>query len=78
MDLIPEGHSTGHFNARRYLVDKTSHTGGRSLKLFGRELGGTDFVSLNLYHLASGAPVELFQYTAKSAQFVGGDREIDW
>ena len=26
----------------------------------------------------SGSPVELFQYTAKSAQFVGGDREIDW
>jgi lactoylglutathione lyase/glyoxylase I family protein len=26
----------------------------------------------------SGVPVELFQYTAKSAQFVGGDREIDW
>ena len=54
LDLIPAGHSTGHFNARRYRVDKTSHAGGRSLKLFGRELGGTDFVSLNLYHLASG------------------------
>ena len=26
----------------------------------------------------SGTPVELFQYTAKSAQFVGGNREIDW
>jgi lactoylglutathione lyase/glyoxylase I family protein len=26
----------------------------------------------------SGSLVELFQYTAKSAQFVGGDREIDW
>ena len=26
----------------------------------------------------SGTPVELFQYTAKSAQFLGGDREIDW
>lgn len=26
----------------------------------------------------SGSPIELFQYTAKSAQFQGGDREIDW
>ena len=26
----------------------------------------------------SGTPVELFQYTAKSAQFLRGDREIDW
>ena len=26
----------------------------------------------------SGAPVELFQYTGTSSQFVGGDREIDW
>lgn len=26
----------------------------------------------------SGTPIELFQYTAKSAQFQGGNREIDW
>ena len=26
----------------------------------------------------SGTPLELFQYTSKSAQFQGGDREIDW
>ena len=26
----------------------------------------------------SGTPIELFQYTAKSAPFQGGDREIDW
>lgn len=26
----------------------------------------------------SGTPIELFQYTPKSAQFVGGNREIDW
>lgn len=26
----------------------------------------------------SGTPIELFQYTAKSAQFHGGDRVADW
>jgi catechol 2,3-dioxygenase-like lactoylglutathione lyase family enzyme len=26
----------------------------------------------------SGSPIELFQYTDASAQFKGGDREIDW
>ena len=26
----------------------------------------------------SGTPIELFQYTAKSAQFIGGDRVADW
>lgn len=26
----------------------------------------------------SGSPIELFQYTDKSAQFQGGNREIDW
>lgn len=75
MDLIPEGHSTGHFNARRYQVDKTSHAAGRSLKLFGRELGGTDFVSLNLYHLALGdvlKPCEMPE--AKVRSFVLGFR----
>ncbi len=26
----------------------------------------------------SGTPIELFEYTTKSAQFVGGDRVADW
>lgn len=54
LDLIPDGHSQGHFEGRRYRVEKTSHAAGRSLKLYARDLAGTDFVSLNLYHLASG------------------------
>ena len=71
--MIPEGHSVGHYQGRRYRVDKTSHAGGRSLKLFARDLGGTDFVSLNLYHLASGdvlKPCEMAE--AKMRAFVVG------
>jgi hypothetical protein len=54
LDLIPEGYSEGQYHGRRYGLQKTSHAGGRSLKLFARDLGGTDFISLNLYHLAAG------------------------
>lgn len=71
LDLIPVGYSEGIYQGRRYGVQKSSHAGGRSLKLFARDLGGTDFISLNLYHLASGdllKPCEMSQ--AKVREFV--------
>ena len=51
---LPEGYSTGQYQGRRYRIEKTTRTGGRSIKLYARDLTGTDFISLNLYHLASG------------------------
>ncbi|WP_284164631.1 hypothetical protein [Frigidibacter sp. SD6-1] len=54
LDRIPDGYSEGLYEGRRWRVEKTRHSGGRSLKLFARDLGGQDFVSLNLYHLAHG------------------------
>jgi len=59
LDAIPEGHSLGLYQGRRWRVKKTCHAAGRSLKLYvrdlaGSDLAGTDFVSLNLYHLAAG------------------------
>jgi hypothetical protein len=75
LDLIPDGHCLGTFMGRRYRVEKTNHAGRRSLQLFARELGGTDFVSLNLYHLASGdvlKPCEMAE--AKARAFVIGFR----
>ena len=54
LDTIPEGHSMGVCAGRRYRVEKTSHAAGRSVKLYARGLAGSDFVSLNLYHLTSG------------------------
>ena len=73
LNRIPDGHSQGHFQGRRYRVEKSSHAGGRSLKLNARALGGTDFISLNLYHLASGdllKPCEMPE--AKVRAFVVG------
>jgi len=54
LDLIPPGYSEGLYHGRRYGMQKTLHAGGKGLKFFARELGGTDFVSLNLYQLSSG------------------------
>lgn len=73
LDAIPEGHSTGQFDGRRYRVAKTGHAGGRSLKLYARDLAGPDFISLKLYHLTSGdllKPCEMPQ--AKVRAFVLG------
>jgi hypothetical protein len=52
----PQGYFTAAFRGRRYGVSNTSHAGGRSRKLFAEELGGTDFVSLNLYEPDHGDP----------------------
>jgi hypothetical protein len=68
---IPEGYSEGTYQGRRYRIEKTTLTQGRSLKLYARDLGGTDFISLNLYHLASGdvlKPCEMAE--AKVRDFV--------
>lgn len=54
LDQIPEGYSHGLFQSRRYGLTKTTFSTGRSLKFFAQELGGPDFISLNLYFLATG------------------------
>lgn len=54
LDRIPEGYSEGVYDGRRYRLEKTVLAGGRSVKLVAWELGGPDYISLNLYCLASG------------------------
>ncbi len=51
---LPEGYSEGMFQGHRYRLEKTTFNSGRSVKFYARALDGTDFVSLNLYLLASG------------------------
>lgn len=46
---IPAGTSTGRSNGKRYTVSRTELAGGKSLKLVADELGGGDYISLNLY-----------------------------
>ena len=54
-DSLPFGKFTGKAHDRRYVVAKTGFAGGASQKLVADELGGTDYVSLNLYRTRSGA-----------------------
>jgi len=54
-DALPVGAYGASYQGRRYRVTKTSLVTGRSQKLEAEELGGTDYISFNLYRLADGA-----------------------
>ncbi|UWQ80178.1 hypothetical protein K3725_03970 [Leisingera sp. S132] len=54
-DALPLGAFNGTAAGRRYLVCRENLANGKSQKLVARELGGTDYISLNLYRLTSGA-----------------------
>lgn len=51
---LPLGTHTGTAQGRRYVFTKSSLTKD-AYRLVAEELGGSDYISLNLYHLASGA-----------------------
>lgn len=53
-DALPLGGYGGTYEGRRYRVNKSAYSSGRSQKLEAEELGGTDYISLNLYRLADG------------------------
>ncbi|MFT6935371.1 MAG: hypothetical protein ACJAUQ_001766 [Maribacter sp.] len=46
---IPEGYSEGIYMNRKYGITKTSFNTGNSFKIYGEELGGANFISLNYY-----------------------------
>jgi hypothetical protein len=54
-DALPEGTFRGQAGGRAYTVSKTALADGRAQKLVAQRLGGGDYISLNLYRLASGA-----------------------
>jgi len=54
-DALPLGTFTGTSRGRRYIVTRLDLAGGAAQKLIAEELGGGDYISLNLYRLASGA-----------------------
>lgn len=49
LNTISEGYSEGIYNNTKYGITKTTFNNGKSIKLYGEELGGKDFVSLNYY-----------------------------
>jgi hypothetical protein len=51
---FPDGPVRGRYEGRKYFATKTTFAAERSVKLVAEELGGTDYISLNLYRLAAG------------------------
>lgn len=54
-DTLPLGDFTGAAGGRKYAVIRQDLAASKAQKLVARELGGGDYISLNLYRLASGA-----------------------
>ena len=73
LTALPIGTTMGRFGEQRYAVSKTLHAAGKSVKLVAEETGGQDYISLNLYILASGSrlyPCEMSR--GKVIRFVEG------
>lgn len=49
INQIPNGYSEGTYKKRKYGITKTIFNNGSSFKVYGEELGGNDFISLNYY-----------------------------
>ena len=54
-DALPSRSFEGMYNGKRYSVLREDFSGGKSQKLVAHELGGTDYISMNLYRLQTGA-----------------------
>ena len=52
---LPLGAFAGRAHGRRYQVTRRAYANGRSHELVAHELGGPDYISMNLYDLQSGA-----------------------
>jgi hypothetical protein len=70
-DALPLGAFTGIADGRKYTFTRQDLAAGKAQKLVARELGGNDYISLNLYRLASGARLKPCEMPAeKVVRFV--------
>lgn len=49
MKNIQEGYSERLYQNKKYGISKSTFNNGKSIKLYGEELGGKNFISLNYY-----------------------------
>ncbi len=54
---FPRGNSQGLYEYKRYGANLSVSTDKKRYKLYAEELGGTDFISFNLYVLKEGNPL---------------------
>jgi hypothetical protein len=50
---INEGYSEGNYSGKKYGITKTTFNRGNSFKVYAKELGDNDFISLNYYKTKS-------------------------
>ena len=55
---LPVGSFHGVAQGRTYVVSRSLVAGGKGEKIVAEALDGSDYISLNLYHLAAGATVK--------------------
>jgi len=46
---LPDGAYDVHYHDKRYALTKSTHLKGKLIKLYAKELGANDFISLNFY-----------------------------
>jgi hypothetical protein len=67
LDLLPLGYSKGHYHQRRNGMTLKVSKDARRVQLYARELGGSDFISFNLFRPRSGEarlkPCEMVEQT---------------
>jgi hypothetical protein len=51
---LPLGTCTGTADGKRWIATRSQFSAGRATKLVAEELGGADYISLNLYDLTNG------------------------
>lgn len=51
---LPMGTTTGTAFDKRYVTSRSTFGAGKATKVVAEELGGTDYISLNLYDLSAG------------------------
>ena len=56
-DRLPHGTFRARFEGQSWVATRSAFSGGRSEKLVAEALGGNAYVSMNLYHMASGSRV---------------------
>lgn len=53
LERVPEGWTRAIYNGRSYGLARSTRAHGRSVTISARELGGTDYVSANIYRTAA-------------------------
>lgn len=58
LKALAPGYQEVSYRGRRYGLTRQDFNQGRSLKVYAEELGGSDFISFNLYYLREQAQLK--------------------